>query len=82
MMLHNKYQGPRPYSFRQEYFFFFFPYISLCKKCDPGWSHFWPQGHNLKKIDRGLLVDATCQIPRQMPGGLKQEDFSVCDLDM
>ena len=30
-----------------------FPYISLCKICDPGWAHFWPQGHNLNKLGRG-----------------------------
>ena len=34
MMLSTKYQGFRPCSFRQEDFFTF-PYISLCKTCDP-----------------------------------------------
>ena len=34
-MLHTKYQGPKPYDFRQEDFFVFFPYIGLCKTCDP-----------------------------------------------
>ena len=76
MMLLNKYRGSRPYGFRQEYFFQFFPYISLCKQnVTRGWSHFWPQGHNLNKIGRGLLVDAACQISRQRHGSLKQEDF-------
>ena len=26
--------------------------------------HLWPQGHNLNKFGRGLLGDATKQIPR------------------
>ena len=35
MMLYTKYQGSRPCGFRQEDFSRF-PYISLCKICDPG----------------------------------------------
>ena len=81
MMLHNKYQSSRPYGFRQEYFSFFSLYKPIKNVTQDG-AHFWPQGHNLNKIGRGLLVDATCQISRQRPGGLKQEGFSVCDLDM
>ena len=34
-MLHATYQGSRSYGFRQEDFFQSFPYISLCKQCDP-----------------------------------------------
>ena len=52
MMLHTKYQGSRPYGFRQEDFFMF-PYKSINVK------HFWPQGHNLNKIGRDALDDAT-----------------------
>ena len=41
-MLQTKYQGSRPNGFRQEVFFHVFPYISLCKTCDPlptpGWG--------------------------------------------
>ena len=38
------------------FFMFFFPNICLCKTCDPlGPGHFWPQGHNLNKLGRGLL---------------------------
>ena len=35
-----------------------FPYISICKTCDPppGWTYFWRQGHNLNKLGRGPLV--------------------------
>ena len=36
-------------------------------------DHFWPQGHNLNKIGRGPLDDATYQISR--PCGFRQEDF-------
>ena len=28
----------------------------------PGWGHFLPQGHNLNKLGRGPLGDATYQI--------------------
>ena len=34
MMLHTDYQGSRPYAFRQD-LFSCFPYISICKTCDP-----------------------------------------------
>ena len=59
MMLHNIYQGSRPYDFRQEDFF-----ISLHKICDPLGGHYWPKGHNLNKHGRGPLGDATYQISR------------------
>ena len=46
MMLHARYQGPMPRGFRLEDF----PYISLCKTCNPGGGvHFWPQRYNLIK---------------------------------
>ena len=43
-----------------------FPYIykSIKKHVTPGWAHFWPQGHNLNKLGRGPLGDATYQISR------------------
>ena len=31
----TKYQGSKPYGFRQEDFFHVSPYIGLCKACDP-----------------------------------------------
>ena len=63
MMLHTKYQGSRPYGFRQENFSMFFHYISLCKICDP-WCGviFWPEGDNLNKLGRVPLGYATYQI--------------------
>ena len=47
-MPHTKYQVSRPYGLRQEDFFMF----SLRKTSDP-------QGHNLNKLGRGPLGDAT-----------------------
>ena len=42
-----------------------FPYISLCKICDPrGEAVFWIKGHNLNKLVKGPLGDATYQISR------------------
>ena len=48
MMLHTKYQGSRPYGFRQEDFFQWFPSISLCKQFDLGAGSFLAPGamHN------------------------------------
>ena len=34
MMLHTKYQGSMPYVFREDVFNVY-PYISLCKQCEP-----------------------------------------------
>ena len=72
MMLHTKYQGSRPYGFRQEYFFQIFPYISICKQCDPGVGPFLAQGHNLNKPGRGPLGSR--------PYCFKQEDFPCFSL--
>ena len=46
-----------------------FPYISLCKTCDPEFIHIWPQGINYKTIGNGPLGDAT--VP--MPCGFRQK---------
>ena len=35
MILHTKYQGSRPFGFRQEDLFIMFPILSLCKTFDP-----------------------------------------------
>ena len=43
-MLHTKYQGSRPYGFRQEDFCHCFPYVRLCKQCDPGAGPFLATG--------------------------------------
>ena len=62
MMLHTKYQGSRPYGFRQEDFFMF-PYISLyVNHVTPRAGRYWPKGHNLNNLGRGPLGDATCQM--------------------
>ena len=40
-----------------------FDCINLYKTCDPpGRAHFWPKGHNLNKLGRGPLGDATYKI--------------------
>ena len=64
MMLHTKYQGSMPCDFRQEDFFMFFAIYAYVKHVTQGRAHFWPQGHNLNKLSRGPLGDATYQISR------------------
>ena len=66
MMLHTKYQGSRHCGFRQEDFFSCFPYISLCKICDHQARPNLAPGHNLNRLSRGPLDDATYQISRLM----------------
>ena len=53
MMLHTKYQGPRPYGFRQ-YFFHVLHYISLFKHVTPGAGPFWSEGYNLNNLGKAL----------------------------
>ena len=43
-MLHTKYQGSMPYGFRQKDFFNVFPYISLCRQCEPWAGQFLAPG--------------------------------------
>ena len=64
MMLHTKYQGSMPSGVDKK-IFSCFPYIlAYVKHMTPGWDHFWSKGHNLNKLVRCLLVDATYQISR------------------
>ena len=71
MMLQTNYQGSRPYGFRQ-----CFPYISLCKPCDPGTDQFWHQAHNLKKkLGRGPLGVIHTKYQDSMPYGFRQDFF-------
>ena len=60
MMLHTKYQGSWPNGFRQEDFFVF-PILAYVKHTTPV-GYFWPQGHNLNKVGRSPLGEATNQI--------------------
>ena len=64
MMLHTKYQGSKPCGFRQEDFFMFLPVKAYVKHVTPWQGHSWPKGHNLNKLGRGPLGDATYQISR------------------
>ena len=81
MMLHTKYQGSRPYGFRQEDFFQWFPSISICKQFDLGRVHFWPKvqciimQHNLNKLGRGPLGDASYQISSSRPCSFRLKEF-------
>ena len=67
MMMHTIYQGSR-FVVSDKKIFHVFPImiiISLCKTCDPlGGAIVWPNGHNLNKLGRGPLGDATYQISR------------------
>ena len=58
MMVHTKYQGSRPYGFRQEVFFMFFPILAYVKHVTKDAGHFWSLGYNLNKLGRGSLGDA------------------------
>ena len=64
MMLHTKYQGSRPCGFEQEDCFMFLPISAYVKHVSPERGHFWPLGHNLNKLGRGPLGNATYQISR------------------
>ena len=44
--------------------FHVFPYISICKTCDPWAGHFRAQWHNLNTLCSDLLGDDTYQIAR------------------
>ena len=50
--------------FSDEKIFHVSPYISLSKKCDPRAGPFLAAGHNLNKLGRGPLGDATYQISK------------------
>ena len=56
-MLHTKYQGSKPYGFRQKVFFMFF-LISIYKTCDRWGGAILDQGHNLNVLGRGPLGEA------------------------
>ena len=57
-MVHTKYYDSMPCDFRQEDVFHVSLYKPI-KNVTPGAGHFWPEGHNLNKLGRGLLGDAT-----------------------
>ena len=63
VMLHTKYQGSKPYSFRQK-IFSCFPYNAYVKHVNPRAGHYWLQGYNFNKLGRGSLGDASYQISK------------------
>ena len=77
VMLHFKCQGSMPCGFRQEDLFHASPYISLCIACDPGVGYFWPRGHNLYKLGRGLLGNDIYQISKLYALRLQTIQFSM-----
>ena len=74
-MLHTKYQGSRPYGFRQEDFFMFLP-ISLCKACDHrGGVIFQPRGLILTNLVVVYQIMLHTKYQCSRPCGFRQEDF-------
>ena len=60
MILHIKYQGPRPYVMvSDKKNFYVFSNIAYVKHVTPGRGHFWPNLHNLNKLGRSSLDNAT-----------------------
>ena len=76
MMLHTKNQGSLPNGYRQEDFFMFLPYISLCKACDPiGRVIFGPRGimeTNLVEVHKVMLHT---KYQSYRPYGFRQDFF-------
>ena len=64
MVLHTKYQGFRLCDFRQEYFFMFLTILLYLKHVTRDGAIFGPMWHNLNKLGRGSLGDASYQISR------------------
>ena len=60
-------------------FFLMFSYIGVCKTWDPWTDLCLAQGHNLNKLGKGSLGDATYQILCSSPYGFRQE-FCSCFL--
>ena len=54
-MLNTKYQGSRPYGFRQEDFSMFFPIKAYVKCVIPGAGPFLAQGQNLNNLGGPLV---------------------------
>ena len=70
---HTKYQGSRPYGFRQEDFFMILPIKVNVKHMTPRRGHFWPQGHNLKNLIEVHRVMLYTEYQSSRPYGFRQE---------
>ena len=76
MMLHTKYQDLRPCGLDQ--IFSHFPYISLCKTCDPrGGAIFSPRGIILTNLVEVHWVMLHIKYQGSRPSGFRQADFKV-----
>ena len=74
-MLHTKFKAQVPVV-QTRRFLMFSPYKSMINIRYPGWTYFWPHGHNLNKLGRDLQGDATFQKSKlYRPCGFRQEDF-------
>ena len=62
MMLHTKYNDSILYLVVSDKNIF--SYFPNAKHVTPEWNYFWPMGHNLNKLKRVLLENATYQSSR------------------
>ena len=61
-MLHTKYQGSRPSSFREEELWRWSTLFLCSNLWAPGQGQFWPKEHHMNKLGRGAQGDAIYQI--------------------
>ena len=71
-MLLAKYQSSKPPSFRDEVFWSWSSLV-LVQLVTPGQGLFWPHGHHMNRLSRGLQGDATYKISVKAPGLLVSE---------
>ena len=65
MTLHTKYQGSRPYGFRQEDFIMYSLY-KPCKHVIPGVVQLSPKEHNMNKLGGCYIQIDIFQLPRTL----------------
>ena len=81
MMQHTMYIKALGLVVSEKKMFSCFPYIAAyVKHVTSGWGYFWHQRHNLNKLGRGPLDDATYQILGSRPCGFRQQDLFTFSL--
>ena len=70
-MLHTKYQSSWPYGFREEDFLRFYYEKLISPRAGP----FWARGHNLNKLGKAPLGDATYQISKLLALWFRRRRF-------